>query len=364
MKVTIAKDVLVSGLRKVLSVVPPRSALPILNNLLLEVDGSTLSLTTTDLEVCMHSRIPALVEEAGATTLPARKFGQIIGALPDGDVVLETSVDEQTHITCGRTNFRVLGLNAGEFPRDHDIDDAVSLNMNGGEFCRNLNKVSYAISTDDKRPVLTGILLSIRDGIITFAGTDGRRLALLEKSVFEGNVADTDVILPPKVVSELVKIGAASERDMRIELTENRARFSIGDTILTTRLIEGMYVNYRQVVPAGFSHTAVMPRTMLATVLNRVGMVVSESSASIRLALSTGTATIKAASAEFGEASEPMEVSYEGEPIELSFNPVFLSDPLKHLEADTVILQFNDEISPVTVAGDEGFLYVIMPLRT
>jgi len=364
MKVTIAKDALVPGLRKVLSVVSTRTTLPILSNLLLEADGSTLYLTTTDLEVCMSTAVPALVEESGATTLPARKFGQIITALPDGDVVLETSPEEQTHITCGRTDFRILGLNAGDFPRDRDMEDAISLNMNGGEFCRNLNKVSYSTSMDETRRALTGILLSMREGILTFAGTDGRRLALLEKPLLEDQLPDTDVILPPKVVNELVKIGAASEYDMRIELGENRARFSLEDTVLTTKLIEGAYPNYRQVVPASFSHTAVLPRTMLATVLNRVGMVVTESSASIKLALANGTVTISAASAEFGEASEPMEINYEGEPIEISFNPVFLSDPLKHLEADHVILQFNDELSPVAVAGDEGFLYVIMPMRS
>jgi DNA polymerase-3 subunit beta len=163
----------------------------------------------------------------------------------------------------------------------------------------------------------------------------------------------------------LAKVLALEEDGaLTVRLTESRASFAFGDTLITSKLVDGTYPNYRQVVPSAFSRSAVFPRELFATVLNRVSMVVSETSASVRLNLQNAMLTVSAASTEVGEGSEPLEISYEGEAVDIAFNPAFLADPLRHLECDQLILQFNDQYSPVSIGGDEGFLYVIMPMRS
>ena len=363
MQVTVEKDVLTDVIRKVSNVVNTKTTIPVLNNVCLEAKDDKLFLAATDLEVYIRTGVQAGVERQGSTTLPARKFAQIVSALPDGEVKLETGENEQTSISCKNSFFKMTGLSAEEFPEEEEADGELSFTISGKQLKSMLNKVSYAASTDENRHVLNGTLLSIRSGVLTSVGTDGRRLALMEQSLEDESIDDTDVILPPKVVGELHKV-LDKDDDTSVTLSEARAVFSINDTLLTTKLVEGTYPNYRQVIPSGFSYSAVIPRESLSEVVNRVAMVVTESSASIKMNIENTQATISATSAEVGESSEPLEVSYEGEPVEISFNPQFLMDPLRHMESDQVVLRFNDQYSPVSLSGDEGFLYVIMPMRS
>jgi len=363
MKTTVSKDALSGVLRKVLSAVNTKTTIPVLNNVHLEAADGKLAVAATDLEVFIRSEAEAKVETEGKTTLPARKFGQIISALPDGDIVLETDDNEQTAISCKQSFFRMLGLAATEFPSEEQNDGEWSFTLKASLFKDMLSKVAYAASTDESRHVLNGILLSIREGILTAVGTDGRRLALLENPLNTENGADGDVILPPKVIGELIKV-LDRDLELQVQLSDARASFIIPGTLITSKLVEGSYPNYRQVIPSSFNNSAVMPRDAFAEAVNRVAMVVTESSSSIRLSLETGKATVSAASAEVGEGNEPLEVSYEGDPLEISLNPQFLMDPLRHMECDQAVLQFNDQYSPVSISGDEGFLYIIMPMRT
>ena len=362
MKATISKENLSVGLRRVLTVVSPRTTLPVLNNVLIETDQDNLILSTTDLEVCIRTEIPATISQAGTTTLPAKKFAQIIGSLSNSEVNLETDENQLTSISCGKSFFKIVGLDAKEFPRDTAFTEEWAFTMKASDLGKSLSKVSYASSTDETRHVLNGILLSSRGGIMTIAGTDGRRLALVERSLDGDSFPDGDVILPPKVVSELEKTMHGDD-EVGVKLSESRIAFSLANTVITSKLVEGTYPNYRQVIPDNFSHSVAFPRELFAEVLNRVAMVVSESSSSVKLKLENAVMNISAISNEFGEAREPVEVSYEGEPLEMAFNPVFFSDPLRYLECDQLVMQFNDEYSPVALSGDEGFLYVVMPMR-
>jgi DNA polymerase-3 subunit beta len=363
MKVTVSKDALANILRKVLNAVNAKTTIPVLNNVYLEANANGLTLAATDLEVYVKSTTAASVEREGKTTLPARKFAQIVGALPEGDVVLDTDNGQQTAISCKKSFFKIVGLDAEEFPAEESLVDSWEFTIAADEFRKILSKVSYAASMDETRHVLNGILLSIRSGIMTAVGTDGRRLALLEKSLDTEAPTDCDVILPAKTVGELIKI-LDTDAALKVEISDTRVAFSLGQTLIVSKLVEGSYPNYRQVIPASFTLSAVLPRDLFSTVLNRVAMVVSETSASVTLKLDKALALLSANSAEIGEGNESFEMSYDGNPVEISFNPQFLMDPLKHLESDQVLLQFNDEFSPVSLSGDEGFLYVIMPMRS
>lgn len=362
MKATVSQELLSAGLRRVLNIVSTRTTLPALNNVLVECEEGSIVLTTTDLEVCIRTTLEANVSETGATTLPAKKFAQIIGSLPAGEICLETDDNQLTAISCLKSFFRIVGLADKEFPRDSEFSEEWGFTLPADEFKKSLAKVSYASSTDETRHVLNGILLSLRSGVLTMAATDGRRLALVERTLEGESLPDGDVILPPKVVAELERT-MPSGGDVIVKLSESRAAFSFGATFITSKLVEGTYPNYRQVIPPEFSQSIGIPRDTFAAVLNRVSMVVTESSSSVHLRLESGVVTISATSNEFGEAKEPVDVSYEGDLFEIAFNPVFFSDPLRHLECDELLMQFNDEYSPVSIAGDEGFLCVVMPMR-
>ncbi len=362
MKATLSKEDFSLGLRRVLPVVSSRTTLPVLNNVLLECDGEQFSLSTTDLEVSIRTSVPAFVEEAGSITLPAKKLAQIVGALPDGDIALETDATQQASIACGKAFFRIVGLDAQDFPRDNEFVEDWSFGMGGDELRKSFAKISYASSTDEARQVLNGVLMSIRDRVLTIAATDGRRLALIEKNLDGDDIPDGDVILPAKFVVEMEK-SLEGEEKVAVRMSDARIAVEFGTTLITSKLVEGTYPNYRQVIPGEFRSSVAIPRVAFADALNRVSMVVSESSASVRLELDNTTLTVSATSREFGEAKEPVDVSYEGESFASAFNPIFFSDPLRHLECDQLIVQFNDEFSPVGISGDEGFLYVVMPMR-
>ncbi len=363
MKVTVLKEHLANALRKTASAVNAKSTIPILNNVLLEAEEEGLSLTATDLEICIQVKIEATVEQPGQTTLPARKFSQIVNSLSDGEVVLDSDEQEHTSISCKRSFFKILGLDPAEFPRQDEVVANWNFQLPSVQFKKTLGKVAYAVSNDESRYVLNGTLLSVRSGVLTTVATDGRRLALVEQNLEDQAAADFDVILPAKTVAELLKV-IEGEEDLHIGLSESQASFTGSRLSITSKLVEGNYPNYRQVIPASFSNSAVVQREDLITVLGRVAMVISESSTTVAMKLESGTMTLSAVSAEFGESSEPLDISYEGNGVEISFNPVFVLDPLRHMESDQVVFQFNDEFSPASLSGDEGFLCVIMPMRS
>ncbi len=362
MKLTIPQTVLSGGLKKVLSVVSQRSTLPVLGNVLLQAEADKLVICSTDLEIYIKCALPALVEQVGSTTLPARKFGQIVSALPAGDVLLHTDERQHTSITCKRSRFKIAGLDANEFPPNEPSPANWSFNMPGIAFKKILGKVSYSRSADENRQVLNGILLSVRNGSLTAAATDGKRMALVETELDGQTVPDGDVILPPKLVGELEKI-LDGNGQMAASFSDTQAIFAQNETVVISKLIDGVYPNYRQVIPASFANSVTIPREVFADVLNRVAMVVTENSMSVTFKLEKTQMTVSAISNEIGESMEPMEVAYEGNDIVISFNPAFIIEPVRNLEADQLIMQFNDEFSPVCLSGDEGFIYILMPMR-
>jgi len=362
MNVTVSRDHLLTGLRLVGNVVSPRTPMPVLSTVLVETNEGFLHLSATDMEMSIRTALPAVVSEGGSATLPARKILQIVGAMPAGDVCIATGEAQATKLTCGKATFRIVGLDPNSFPKDTGFAEEWSLSLPGTDLRKALSKVAYATSEDETRHVLNGILLSVRQGMLTVVATDGRRLALVERHLSGEGIQEGDVILPAKLVGELQHM-LDGEGDVKVRLSASRAAFEFGQTLLVSKLVEGTYPNYRQVVPAAFAQSVAIPRAAFGDALNRVAMVVSETSAAVRISLDKAEMVISATSAEVGEASEPVEVSYEGSPLAIAVNPLFLTEPMKNLECDQMILQFNDEYSPVAISGDEGFLYVVMPMR-
>ena len=363
MKFTVTKENLVSAIKRVVNAVSSKITLPALSNILVEAEGDSMILTASDLELSIEARVPAMVFESGATTLPAKKFMQIAGGLPNGDVTIETTDDDQSTLSCQRTYFKIHGLAAENFQKPEEVQEEWTLKLPVLDLVKNLVKVSYAKSTDeDGRRYLNGVLLSVRGDVLTIAATDGRRLALVEKPLEAGTSVDGDIILPSKASIELTR-SLDNVGEVTIRVSQSTISFETADVILTSKLIEGTYPNYRQVIPKTFSKNVAIPRAAFGEALSRVSMVVSDSSTSVRLSLKENLLTISANSNEVGEASEPIEIEYTDEPFDISFNPQFVSEPLKYLDCEQLVMQFSDDLSPVALTGDEGFLYIIMPMR-
>ena len=363
MKISVHTHNLLEALRKILNIVNPRSTLPVLSNVLLTAKDDMLSLQTTDLEISITTQINATVEAEGAATIPAKKFGQIINTLSGEEVTIDTDSELTTSIRSDKASFKIMGLSPSEFPKETEFKENQTITFNNIELAKILKKIGYSASTDQTRLILNGILLSIRDSSLTAVATDGRRLALVEKILDnQESLVDSDVVLPTKVVNELQKL-LDTDGEVSIKLSDSNATFVIDNTILTSKLIEGSYPNYKQVIPASFENSIVLPRDGFSDVLNRVSIVVSDSGSSVKLTLENDQATMSASSAEIGEADESMQVAYQGNRLSISFNPIYLKDPLKTLDCDELTIRFNDEYKPVVILGDEGFLYVIMPMR-
>ena len=362
MKFTLPTAELSNELKKVLSVVSGRSTLPVLSNVLLKAKDNKLTLVTTDLEVRITTSVEATIEREGDTTLPAKKFGQIISKLDGEQVTIDTDEKLTTTIKSASSTFKIMGLDSAEFPMDWEFNEDRQLSFPVSEIGKTLKKIAYAVSTDQSRYVLNGIYISIKEGNFTAVATDGKRLALVEKILDESDdIVDGEVILPIKVVNELQRL-LEGEGEVVIKFSDSRASFTIAETIISTKLVEGSYPNYRQVIPTSFENSVILPRETIESVLDRVSLVVSDSGSSVKFSLSENLLTLNASS-ELGEANEPIEISYESDDVNIAFNPEYLRDPLRNLECDEITVRFNDEFKPVVILGDEGFLCVIMPMR-
>ncbi len=362
MKLEIAKAVLLEGLQKVQNVVSLRSTLPILSNVLISADKKSITLTTTDLEVTMRCTVDATVQKVGATTLPARRLASIVRELPDGVVELDVDDKDVASITCGSSFFKIVGLSSDEFPPIPKPEGKHAYTLDQGAFREMLRKTAYAASSDETRYVLNGVLLSFKAAKLTIVATDGRRLALVEQEVDFPAEAQKDYILPTKPVNELMHV-LKDEGELKIHASESQLLFEFDATMLATKLIDGTYPNYRQVIPSSSEERVTIERESLLTALRRVSLVTTDKSNATKLTFAKNKLTITMSTPDVGEARETIPVKYAGKEISVAFNPEYMIDPLKNLTNDEIALELTDELSPGVLKTDIPFLYVLMPMR-
>jgi len=362
MKFTIAKSVFLDALNQVQHVVSNRATLPILSNVLIEAHGDSLRLTTTDLDVGVTGSTPANVEKEGATTLPVKKLVSIISVLPAETV--EVSVDGKNHasIRSGPSFFKIIGLGVDEFPPLPRFEEANEYKINQAVLLDALKKTSYAISTDETRYVLNGIFTSFKEGKMTLVATDGRRLAMVENELEFPASHEIDIIIPTKAVQELQRL-LGGEGEVLVKLTSNQIAFEANGSLLISKLIEGNYPNYRQVIPSTTSERIQIGREAFLQTVRRVSLLASDKSNSVKLVFNENSIDVTANSQDVGEANENVPVSYGGKNFAIAFNPEFLMAPLKNLQTEDVYLDLIDEMSPGVIRIDGSFLYVIMPMR-
>ena len=362
MKFRISKEAFLDGLQKVQHVVSSRTTLPILSNVLIVAKDGRIQFTTTDLDVGITGSVEAQIDKEGATTLPAKKLVSVVRELPASEV--EVSVDSKNHasIRSGPSFFKIIGLSDSEFPPLPNFQGAKEFRIPQQVLRDGLRKTSYAISTDETRYVLNGIFASFRDGKMTLVATDGRRLAMVDSDLEFPASHETDVIIPTKAVQELQRL-LGDTGEVIVNLTSNQVSFAIGDSLLVSKLIDGNYPNYRQVIPGDAIERVVIGREALLETARRVSLLSSDKSNSIKLVFSENQIEVTANSPDVGEAQESMDVIYQGKPMQIAFNPEFLQAPLRNLETNDIYLDLIDEMSPGVLRIEGTFLYVLMPMR-
>lgn len=362
MKLKCLKDDILGGLQTVQSIVSGRGTLPILSNVLLEARDGELVLTTTDLEMGMRKRIKAKVAKDGAITLPAKRLLAILRELPVTDIVMETSDQKEAVIKYDSSYVKILGLPKEEFPPLPDFRKNRSLKVPQKALGEMIRKTHYAISHDESRYVLNGMHLIFSQGRITAVATDGRRLALCETAAGDPEGVDRGIIIPTKAVLELGRVVEA-EGEIEIFLGDNQAAFSREDCSLVTRLIEGHFPNYQQVIPPKLEHKLTLGREELLAAVRRAALLTSEQLNSIKIALTKNRLVVSSNTPDVGEAREEMVIAYAGEDVAIAFNPHYLIDVLKNLDEQEVTFEFTDALNPGVVRSGKSFLYVIMPIR-
>jgi DNA polymerase-3 subunit beta len=362
MKLTIEKNVLLEALQNVQSIVGLRSPLPILSNVLLKSEGDAISLTTTDMEVCVKTSAPAEVAEAGGTTLPARRFFSICRELPAGQVEIEVDAKDVATIRCGPSFFKLVGLPEEDFPPLPEFEESAVYTIDQNVFKEMLQKVAYASSTDETRYILNGSLLCFKDEKLTVVATDGRRLALVEQEVEFSENSQANFVVPTKTLNELIKT-LGNEGALKIRVSATQVAFDFERILIISKLIEGTYPNFQQVIPAQCEERIAIDRETILNAVRRVSLLTDDQTASIRLNFGKNKLELVSNSPEIGEARETIPVKYEGKEISIAFNPGFLMAPLRHLDSDEIFFELSDELSPGVIKTGVPFLYVLMPIR-
>lgn len=355
-----------------LRTVGARATLPALSGVHLAVADDRLTLRSTDYEIESELAIPVQADREGVALVPGRLLGDVVRSLPNAAVSAEADA-ERLHLTCGRATFDLrLIPNAEDFPAPRrPAEDAAVAVMKAEEFARTVAQVARAASADDARPVLTGVTLEASSGELTAAATDSYRLAVRTTPWDKG--AETTVLVPRRALEEARRSAEALGSEVRLVLEPSHVTFAFGDRRLTSRLIEGKFPDYRQLIPSGFERRLSVDRAELQEVVRRVAVVgeTNTTATPVTLHLSSDTVRVTAGSGEVGQADESLPGALEGEDLEIAFNPRYLSDGLDAAGGERVVLEFRDELKPAVIRpeaaeGDElvgDFLYLLMPVR-
>ena len=362
MKFTISKEAIIEGLQRVQSVVVSRTTLPILSNVLVHAEGETVWLTTTDLEVSVRTGVQARVERAGSTTLPVRRVFSIFRELPAEEIEIETDEKDNATIQSGSSYFKIIGISEEEFPPLPEFTGERSFTLEQGVFKEMLRNTSYAASSDETRYILNGVLLSFRGDKLTVVATDGRRLALIEQELEFPKDSEVDLVIPSKTVDELIK-NLGDEGQIQIRASANQISFEFDRLLIVSKLIEGTYPNFKQVIPSQCEERVAVEREAMFTAVRRVALLTNDKSNSVRMTFAKNLLEITAVTPEVGEARETIPVKYAGKQISIAFNPDFIIDPLRNIASDEVYFEMTDDLSPGVLKCDIPFLYVLMPMR-
>lgn len=363
MEVQLERDAFSKGLQMVQNIVEPRQTLPILANVLLETEGDALRVTATDLAVGARVSVPAKVASPGAITLSARKLAEIVKELPAAPLSFKVQENAWVVLRCGGVSYKLVGLAAEDFPAVVPTASPAWVSLDGKVLKEMLGRTAFAMSHDESRYALNGVLLSVQPGRLRVVATDGHRLALASRALPNGAGTATGIV-PRKAIQEVMRVLGGGE-EVQVALVENQFILRMPNFLLVARLIEGQFPNYEQVVPKGHPCRLAVSRSALAAALRRVSVLSEERTKPVKLLLSPGSLKLSAHNPELGEAEESLAVDYSGEELAIGFNSRYVLDALGAVETDEVVAELKDGLSPGIIRSVEGEEYfcVIMPMR-
>lgn len=363
MQINIIRTKFLDALKQVQNVADSKNTLPILANVKMEAKDGKVTMCATNLDVTVISTVDCEVVEAGVTTLPVKLLAIVIGKMVEGPINMKVDDKFRATLTGGSAVYHLSGLDPAEFPTLPKSEDGKTIIMPQAVMKEVIRKVIYAASKDDTRRTLKGILMSFKDGKATTVATDGRRLSLVEVEVDSAKGNDMDVILPPIGIAELVR-SLSSTGDIELKVEKSQMSFTFGNVKIYSKLFDDAYPNYHQVIPKNNDKRVTVDRKMLMDAIDRVSVLSDPTTnASVRMVFDAGMMTIQSATEDIGEARDSLPVKYDGEKVEICFNPFYVIDPLKALDDDEVFIELLDGHSPIAIKASIPFIGVVMPLR-
>ena len=365
MKFTVDRETLLKPLLQVIGVVERRQTLPVLGNLLMVASDNSLTMTATDLEVEIQSRIDVDIDEPGEITLPARKLVDICKALPENASIQFSIKDQKAQIRSGKSRFTLATLPAADFPLVESIKGDCSFPIAQNRFKELIERTQFSMAQQDVRYYLNGLMLEISKGRLRAVATDGHRLALCDMPVDINIKEPRQVIVPRKGIQELMRLLESSDTPVQVDVGTNHIGVSNADMRFTSKLVDGRFPDYDRVVPKGGDKLVLADRELLRQALSRTSILSNEKYRGIRLNLDKDIIKIQAHNPEQEEADEEFEVEYKGGTLEIGFNVTYLLDVLSSVRSDNIEITLSDSNSSCLLRepGTEQYRYVVMPMR-
>ena len=367
MRFTISREKLQEGLTAVTATIPAKTTLPVLANILVETTERGIRLSGTDLDIAVSTEVAADVEATGAITIPAKKLSEIARELPPSPVKIAAAGEQRITLDCGRSHFKILGLPKDEFPSFPAVRFSESWRIRSGELQKLISHTSFAVSTEESRPILNGVLWELRPEMMRMVATNGHRLAKMELPIKTASAPSSDLIVPPKALEQVRRLFPEDE-ELEIARGENHLGFRSPFTSVFTRLIEGPYPPYDQVIPRDNNRIAIADRAALMSALRRMSVIASDQTHRIRLSFNSALVRFSVQTPDLGEATDELPIRFTGDPLDIGFNANYLLEILRYIPTEEVKLTFKAPeraatVEPVGWNDPASFMALVMPLR-
>ena len=367
MRFTISREKLQEGLAAVAASIPSKTTLPVLANILVETTDKGIRLSGTDLDIAVCTEVAADVETVGAITIPAKKLTEIARELPPSPVKIATAGEQRITLDCGRSHFKILGLPKEEFPSFPVVRFNESWRIRSGDLQKLISHTSFAVSTEESRPILNGVLWELKPEFMRMVATNGHRLAKMEVPIKSIGAPASDLIIPPKALDQIRRLFPADE-ELEVARGDNHLGFRSPFTSVFTRLIEGPYPNYDQVIPKDNDRVAIADKSALTSALKRMSVIASDQTHRIRLSFNAGMLRFSVQTPDLGEATDELPVRYNGDQLDIGFNASYLLEILRYIPTEEVKLTFKAPERAATIEPEgwndtATYLCLVMPLR-
>jgi DNA polymerase-3 subunit beta len=364
MNAKVARAELLRGISTVQNVVSGKATLPALSNVLLDAKEGSITFSATDLKVTIECSVNAEIDEKGMACVPAAHLASVVREMPDQEIVIEKSANDVLSLSCGTIQFRLLGMAANEFPRTPECKAVTNVVLKQEALGDILERTAFSVGTDQSRYILTGLLLELNKGLLRSVATDGRRLSFGQTVMDCDKKASFRVVVPEKTIREVQRL-VTGEGEIEIVVGEAQVLFVMSGTRLTSTLIEGDFPDYNRVIPKRHNKQLVVRTMEFAAAVRRAAAVTSKKYHSIKVKLLPGLMVFGSVTPEIGEETEEMAADYDGDELEVAFNPDYLLQALAAIRAEETVLEVRDQESAGVLRpqGSEDYAYVVMPIR-